>query len=214
MSNKYKKSLNKRVFHILPSWVFLIIAAGISYFFWFGINSISIPNVERDKLMYLLDIGLRSKFLRQTSGIISAFLVFVSILRFIKESEKKKLFLSLKSIDAIKRMPWQEFEILVGAVYRKLGYKVEETGLGGADGGVDLIMYKKNEKVIVQCKRWSTTTIGAPIVREMYGLMTHHKAQGVKIVCVGKFTRDARAFAEGKPIDLVTGLDLLKMINI
>lgn len=58
--------------------------------------------------------------------------------------------------DALDGMPWQEFEMLVGEAFRRQGYRVIESGGGGADGGVDLVLSRParsgTEKVLVQCK--------------------------------------------------------------
>ncbi len=51
------------------------------------------------------------------------------------------------------------------------------------------------------------------IVHEMYGLLNHHAADAVKVVSVGKYTHDARRFARGKPIELVTGAALLILVR-
>jgi len=51
-----------------------------------------------------------------------------------------------------------------------------------------------------------------PVVREMYGLLKHHQADEVKIVCVGKFSAEAQAFAQGKEIELVDGSALEQLI--
>lgn len=50
-------------------------------------------------------------------------------------------------------------------------------------------------------------------VREMWGLLAHHGADGIKIVCVGDYTPDARRFASGKAIELITGQDLVAMVD-
>jgi restriction system protein len=39
-------------------------------------------------------------------------------------------------------MTWREFEALVGEYFRLRGFAVTETGGGGADGGVDLMLTK------------------------------------------------------------------------
>jgi restriction system protein len=109
-------------------------------------------------------------------------------------------------------MSWQDFELLVGECFRRLGYRVTETGQGGADGGVDLLLRRDTKKILVQCKRWRSSSVGAPVVREMFGLMVHHSADRVKIVCCGKFTREATAFASGKPVDLISGEALLLLL--
>jgi restriction system protein len=110
-------------------------------------------------------------------------------------------------------MSWRQFELLVGEAFRRRGYQVEETGLGGADGGIDLILRKNGRTEIVQCKQWRTRQVKVPIVREMWGLVAHHRADGVKIVCVGEFTRDASEFAEGKNIELINGERLLELVR-
>jgi len=110
-------------------------------------------------------------------------------------------------------MSWREFELLVGEAFRRRGYQVEETGLSGADGGIDLILHKSGRTELVQCKQWRTRQVKVPVVREMWGLVAHHKADGVKIVCVGEFTRDAADFAAGKPIELFNGKRLLELVR-
>lgn len=110
-------------------------------------------------------------------------------------------------------MSWQDFEKLVGEAFRRHGYSVEETGLGGADGGIDLILSKDGRTQLVQCKQWRSRQVKANVVREMWGLVAHHQANGVKIVCIGDFTRDAEAFAAGKAIELIHGERLLEMIR-
>ena len=51
------------------------------------------------------------------------------------------------------------------------------------------------------------------VVREMHGLRVHHRADAVKIVCAGTFSRDAARFAEGKSIELIGGEELMRMIG-
>jgi restriction system protein len=51
------------------------------------------------------------------------------------------------------------------------------------------------------------------VVREMYGLMHHHHAAAVKIVCTGVFSSDCYRFAVGKPLELVDGAELARLIG-
>lgn len=103
--------------------------------------------------------------------------------------------------------------MLVGEAFRRQGYRIEETGLGGADGGIDLRLSKNGKSTLVQCKQWRSQRVDVKTVREMYGLLAHHGADAVKIVAVGDFTPDAQRFAQGKPIDLIHGEALLAMIR-
>lgn len=116
------------------------------------------------------------------------------------------------SLDSLRAMSWREFEMLVGEAFRRQGYRIEETGLGGADGGVDLHLSKDGKKTLVQCKQWRTQSVDVKVVREMYGLLAHYHAHEVKIVAVGDFTPDAQQFAQDKPIELIHGDALLALV--
>lgn len=110
-------------------------------------------------------------------------------------------------------MSWQEFEMLVGEAFRRRGYTVSETGGGGADGGVDLVLRKDGEKFLVQCKQWKAFKVGVTTIRELYGVMAAGGAAGGFVVTSGVFTREAKAFAEGRNIDLIDGSELTAMIK-
>lgn len=110
-----------------------------------------------------------------------------------------------RGVESLAELTWAEFETLVEELFRRQGYAVTPRSQGGADGGVDLILRRGNTTVLVQCKHWRTTSVGAPIVREMMGLIPHHSATSGSVVCTGKFTRQAIEFAKDKPIELVNG---------
>lgn len=118
-----------------------------------------------------------------------------------------------KSANALDGMSWREFEILVGEAYALQGYRVTETGGGGADGGVDLMLAKGGEKFFVQCKQWKAYKVGVDVVRELYGVMAAKGATGGFVVTSGRFTDDAKAFADGRNVQLVDGTKLFAMIK-
>ncbi len=132
---------------------------------------------------------------------------------FLNSKKRKKLLETQTSLDSLARMHWREFEMLVGESFRRRGYFVEETGLGGKDGGIDLIVSKNGRRDLVQCKQWRNRLVRASTVREMWGLADHHRADAVHIVCIGDFTPDASDFARGKPIELITGNGLLDLVQ-
>lgn len=136
-----------------------------------------------------------------------------SLLSAIATIKRKHTFASAKDIESIRAMSWREFETLIAETYRRQGFTVEETGGGGADGGIDLILRGKGQKAIVQCKQWRTYRVGVKVVREMYGVMTHEKADRVVIVSSGTYTKEAQDFAKGKPILLIDGQDLAQYIR-
>ncbi|AEQ98715.1 restriction endonuclease [Xanthomonas oryzae pv. oryzicola BLS256] len=129
-------------------------------------------------------------------------------------ARRRRRFLDTRtSLESLAAGGWRQFEQLVADAFRRQGYSVEETGQGGPDGGIDLILRKDGRRTLVQCKQWKRQQVGVSIVREMAGLLAHHQADAVKIVCSGSYTKDAERFAQGKPIALVDGEQLLGMIR-
>ena len=118
-----------------------------------------------------------------------------------------------RNADALDGMSWREFELLVGEAYRLQGYRVAEIGGGGPDGGVDLVLAKGSEKFFVQCKQWKAYKVGVTTVRELYGVMAAKGATGGFVVTSGRFTSDAKDFAQGRNIELVDGPRLFAMIQ-
>jgi restriction system protein len=111
--------------------------------------------------------------------------------------------------DALDGMSWREFEMLVGEGFRLQGYQVAETGGGGPDGGVDLVLRRPGinggEKFLVQCKQWRAYKVGVDVVRELYGAMAAKGATGGFVVTSGRFTEDAISFASGRNVTLIDG---------
>jgi len=85
--------------------------------------------------------------------------------------------------------------------------------LGGANGGIDLILQRDGRTTLVQCKQWRNRKVNARTVREQFGLLTHHGADAVIIASVGEFTSDAHAFVQDKPIVLLNGSGLVELID-
>lgn len=123
--------------------------------------------------------------------------------------------LQQKNLDVnwLNSLSWQDFEKQMAEVFRERGYRVEEVGGGGADGGVDLRLRREGETSIVQCKRWKTSKVGVKLVRELFGVMTAEKADRAIFITSGFYTEEARDFAESQPIELVDGTQLAKMMR-
>lgn len=118
-----------------------------------------------------------------------------------------------KAANVLDSMSWQQFEQLVGEAFRLKGYSVAETGGGGADGGVDLVLSKGSEKFLVQCKQWKAFKVGVDVVRELYGVMAAKGAAGGFVVTSGRFTAEATAFANGRNVELINGPRLHELIQ-
>ena len=106
---------------------------------------------------------------------------------------------------ALSSLEWDQFELLVGEIFRRQGYVIELSAALGADGGIDLMLRRDGENIPVQCKHWKTARVAAREMREFYGTMMDAAAPRGIFVTTGGFSRDAREFAEGKPIELIDG---------
>ncbi|OUS32020.1 hypothetical protein A9Q98_02385 [Thalassotalea sp. 42_200_T64] len=201
---------------ILPWWVNAILSY-LSYIFF----KYQIPS------MHFQSAAFRS-FANGISNLavpISLLIAFIAVVTFFKSLHRKSLiprmsgngifgFLNAfeSQKDPLKNITWREFEMLVGEVYKKLGYRVYETQ-PGADGGIDLILKRNGEKVIVQCKQWRTQKIGVKTVRELYGVMVAEGADRAIVMCSGTYTGESYVFAKGKPLELIGGTQLKGMID-
>lgn len=110
-------------------------------------------------------------------------------------------------------MSWQQFERLVGEGFRLQGYSVLETGGGGADEGIDLVLKRDDEKYLVQCKQWRALRVGVDVVRELYGVMAAKGVAGGFVVTSGSFTEEARSFSNGRNVKLIDGPQLRLLIR-
>ena len=102
-----------------------------------------------------------------------------------------------------------DFEEFVARLFREMGYAAQTTSISG-DHGVDLLMRKANQLVVVKCKRWNAP-VGEPVLRDFYGSLMSAGAQSGYVVTTGTFTSQAYSFVQDKRIQLV---DLDALINL
>ena len=188
----------------LPWWVSVIVAAMV-----FAVLRWAAPALTASRPT-LAPLG------QAAAGVswIAALFLLPAPFALINVARRRRLVDGRASIDRIRALPWQEFERLVGEVYRRQGYRVTERGGAGADGGIDLDLRAKDKSLVVQCKRWKTRTVGVELVRELYGAMTGEEAHGAIFVTSGAYTPDAIDFARDKPIKLVDGPELVEMLQV
>lgn len=130
-----------------------------------------------------------------------------------QRKERARFFSSRVDLERIRGLSWQEFERRVADVYRHQGYRVDEVGGGGADGGVDLRLHRAGRTTLVQCKQWRVYKVGVKPVRELFGVAAAERAEKSILITSGVYTTEARHFAEGKPIELIEGEQLARMLG-
>jgi HJR/Mrr/RecB family endonuclease len=104
-----------------------------------------------------------------------------------------------------------EFEWLVGEMFRREGWEVRETGSSdGPDGNIDLELTHDHERQIVQCKRWTSKSVGVEEVRLLLGTLAreHLPPESGILVTLSKFTMQAEKEALDAGLPLLDGKEL------
>lgn len=107
------------------------------------------------------------------------------------------------TVDWWKSLDGKSFERELVQLFKKRGFEVQWTGRSGADGGVDILLKANGRKIIVQCKAHKDY-VGPGPVRDLYGTLTHKKADEAWLITTSGFYSGAASFASGKPIRLLT----------
>ena len=108
-----------------------------------------------------------------------------------------------------------EFEGLITNLFTKMGLETRLTQ-ASRDGGVDCVAWDMRPivggKVIVQAKRYKNT-VGVSAVRDLYGTVLNEGAAKGILVTTSGYGKSAFEFIEHKPLELVTGSNLLYLLE-
>lgn len=116
-------------------------------------------------------------------------------------------------------MDWEDFEHLVRelfeAEFASAGGEVKVTQ-ASRDGGVDAVAFDpdpiRGGKIVIQAKRYANT-VGVAAVRDLYGTVVNEGATKGILVTTSDYGPDAYDFAQGKPITLLSGSNLLHLME-
>ncbi len=122
----------------------------------------------------------------------------------------KKKSLRVAGIHQIDRMEGGEFEDRIKLLFEDMGYSVKKTPVTG-DFGADLIANKANERIIIQCKRYSSK-VGLQAVQEAATAVTHYGAHRAMVITNNTFTSQARLLAKSNGVELVDRAKLIKAL--
>jgi restriction system protein len=119
----------------------------------------------------------------------------------------------------IAAIPWEEFEFLVRDIFEKEfskdGGEVKITR-ASRDQGVDAIAFDpdpiRGGKIVIQAKRY-TNVVGVSAVRDLYGTLMNEGANRGILVTTSQYGPDSYEFANGKPITLLDGGNLLSLLE-
>ena len=108
-----------------------------------------------------------------------------------------------------------EFESLITNLFEKMGLETRQTQ-PSRDGGVDCVAFDPRPifggKVVIQAKRYKNT-VGVSAVRDLYGTMQNEGASKGILVTTSGYGSASFVFAEGKPLELLSGANLLYLMQ-
>ncbi len=116
--------------------------------------------------------------------------------------------------ELISSLEWKRFEQLCSEYLNAKGFQSKLTRCG-ADGGVDVRIFKDNDLYgVVQCKAYKSYKIGIKPVRELYGVMASENVKQGFFITSSRFTKEAVKFSnKNTSLKLVDGDLLLKRIK-
>ncbi len=107
-----------------------------------------------------------------------------------------------------------EFEALITNLFEKMGLETRLTQ-ASRDGGVDCVAYDQRPilggKVVIQAKRYKHT-VGVSAVRDLYGTVQNEGASKGILVTTSGYGKAAFDFIKGKPLELLSGSNLLALL--
>lgn len=133
-------------------------------------------------------------------------LIFVLVAKKVAQQER----LRRSGIAEIDRMDGFVFEQYLGELFSKLGYHSKVTQ-GSGDFGADLVLTKKDQKIVVQAKRYSKN-VGIKAVQEAQASIAHYKASEAWVVTNSDFTEAAYVLAKSNNVKLINREKLISMI--
>ena len=152
----------------------------------------------------------------ETAGAFTLAVLWSGIgLRYWRQSRDNghSFFLQPLTIEQLQEINPKEFERFVATLFRRKGYRVTMRG-GKGDHGVDLELESpQGREAIVQCKRYRST-VGEKVVRDLYGTLLHEKVVHAFLVTTADISDAAREWARGKPITLIDGGLLAKIVLV
>ena len=116
-----------------------------------------------------------------------------------------------------KLMTGYEFEEYIAAFFKEKGFEVQQTDYSH-DGGIDIIAICNEPffcgKYVIQCKKYTDTLVGQPVIRDLYGVVMSENANKGILITTSDFTEDAQTFAKNKNLELINGTTLTQIVSM
>jgi len=152
------------VLSMFPWWVSVVLSA-TAFIGLLFVLPLFIPSGPATASNYALK-GILGGLSAAGPFVAFSFLILAVIAAF-RQWQERSLLDRQDGLASIRALSWARFETLVAEAYRRRGYSVFPTSANGPDGGVDLVLKKDGNTLLVQCKQWKAWKVGVKVIREL-----------------------------------------------
>ena len=109
----------------------------------------------------------------------------------------------------VRGLSWDRFSSIVSDTYARQGYLV-----AAADSpAYDFTLTRDGHVTLLQCRRWKANQYGVAPLQALAGAVAAMDAYNGICITAGNFSPQALAFANGKPITLLSGRELAVLVG-
>ena len=112
-------------------------------------------------------------------------------------------------LKAVRELSWDRFSAIIVNAYQRQGYTVEPVN----KPAYDFTLARHGRLTLLQCRRWKVNQLGAGPLQELVSAIASADAYNGICIAAGNLSPQAREFAAGKPITLVTGSELAVLVG-
>lgn len=112
-------------------------------------------------------------------------------------------------LQALRDLTWEQFSGVISEAYRRQGYSVEPA----QHAAYDFKLTQGGRLTLLQCRRWKVNQLGVGPLEDLARAIGSSDAYNGICVAAGNVSPKAREFVAGKPLTLVTGIDLAALVG-
>jgi len=119
-----------------------------------------------------------------------------------------------EELPQLSELSGHEFEVFIEQLIQEMGLSTirrRQTSDGGIDIEVESLSPITGGRFLIQCKNWQNP-VGVGILRDLYGNVISEGVNKGIIITTSDFTKEAKQFSSGKPIELIDGLTLNQLL--
>ena len=157
-------------------------------------------------------LSLLTNIVRANAGLVLMLVGLGAFFTFSKSGPHSNRYAEV-DLDAVRALPFAEFKRLCGDAFGALGYGLQMDRSSRSPAHADLTLRRGKELTLVHCSRWRSLHVGIKEIRELHDAVIASRARLGIFVTAGTFSGAATLFARGKPLALIDGDGLARLLS-